>query len=66
MQFLLSIKIKPSLKAIMGLKLITPVTWRITFTHKGLFGSQTKCFMANPILSDYSDYNNFTFIGDTL
>ena len=22
------------------------------FTHKGLFGSQTKCFMANPILSD--------------
>ena len=27
--------------------------WRITFTHKGLFGSQTKCFMAIPILSDY-------------
>ena len=28
-------------------------TWRITFTHKVLFGSHTKCFMANPILSDY-------------
>ena len=25
---------------------IPSITWRITFTHKGLFGSQTKCFMA--------------------
>ena len=23
------------------------------FSHKGLFGSQTNCFMAHPILSDY-------------
>ena len=29
------------------------LSWRITFSHKGLFGSQTKCFIANPILSDY-------------
>ena len=32
------------------------------FSHKGLFGSQTKCFMAIPILSDYRPHIHIYYV----
>ena len=36
------------------------------FSHKGLFGSQTNCFMANPSLSDYKMTSTHTLIWDII